>query len=120
MNKHLTRPTWLSAKILGGLLTLVLLPLANRLAAQVSYCTPTYTIGCGSVDDIATVLTNGGPGSAINDYPLSCPGPPYVDHNDSAVNLILGQHYDGKVTTSYSFASEHIKVWIDYDQDGTF
>ncbi|HRP88539.1 MAG TPA: GEVED domain-containing protein [Edaphocola sp.] len=86
------------------------------------YCTPTYTTGCTVGDDIKDVTLVG------NSYTLSnlntpCPAGGYMDYTTdtslSIPDLTPGLSYNGTVTTNYS-CCEYVKIWIDYNNDGTF
>ncbi|WP_118950641.1 GEVED domain-containing protein [Taibaiella helva] len=98
--------------------------LAQEAAAQ-TYCTPTYTYNCSSGDDIKDMILNGAAGTMINNLNNPCPSTGYQDYttstapNMSAI-LIMGNSYNGNVTTSYAYASESVKVWIDFNHNGTF
>jgi hypothetical protein len=53
-----------------------------------------------------------------------CPSSGYTDYTTSNTLGVPDLHssmtYSGTVTTNYSSASEYIKIWIDWDNNGTF
>lgn len=106
------------------LLGLSLVLLGQQASAQ-TYCTPTYTWNCSSGDDIKDVILNGASGTLISNLNNPCPASGYQDYTTSTAanmtaTLIMGSSYTGNVTTNYSFASESVKVWIDFNHNGTF
>ncbi|HTO16069.1 MAG TPA: GEVED domain-containing protein, partial [Edaphocola sp.] len=87
------------------------------------FCFPTYTTGCAFNDDIRDVTLVG------NSYTLAnmntpCPAGGYMDYTTSTTlsipDLTPGLSYNGTVTTNYTGVYENVKIWIDYNNDGTF
>lgn len=101
------------------------LGLSGNIASAQTYCTPSYSSGCGGGDDIKDVILNGGNGTMISNLNTPCPASSYQDYTTSTLanitaTLIMGSTYSGNVTTNYTFAGESVKVWIDFNQNGTF
>src|SRR5690554_3274060 len=104
-------------KIKAGLMTL-LLGLSPTIYGQ--YCTPTYSTGCSSGDDLNDVQLDG-LSVSLSNLNSGCNGN-YSDNTSmNAPDLSAGLTYTLKVGTSYSSPqSESVKVWIDYDENDTF
>lgn len=85
-----------------------------------TYCTPTYTYDCSSGDLISNVTLEGETVDINNGS--SCSSSGYGDYTSlNHPDLIQGNTYDISVATSYpSPTFEDVRVWIDYDNDGTF
>ncbi|WP_162902929.1 GEVED domain-containing protein [Taibaiella koreensis] len=112
-------------RIFRNLLLGLSLTALSRAADAQTYCTPTYTYNCSSGDDIKDVILNGAAGTMISNLNNPCPPAGYMDYTTSTApnmtaTLIMGNTYNGNVTTSYTFASESVKVWIDFNHNGTF
>jgi hypothetical protein len=108
--------------IAAGLFLTVALPVAVN--AQ-TYCTPAYSTGCTSGDDIDDVILNGANGTMISNLGNPCPAGGYQNYTTSTApnmtaDLILGNTYTGNVTTNYAFGNESVKIWIDFNNNGTF
>lgn len=88
--------------------------------ANQCYCTPQYTYGCNSNDDINSVILQGDLAPGINNLNTPCPSNGYADYTAMSATLSAGQTYSGNVTTNYSSASENVRIWIDYNNDGFF
>jgi len=84
-----------------------------------TYCTPTYTYGCTSSDNIQNFVLNGEGSSSINHIASGCSTDGYGNFTTMSVNLLMGNTYSGSVTTNYS-ASESYRIWIDFNDNGTF
>ncbi|RYD96169.1 MAG: T9SS type A sorting domain-containing protein [Sphingobacteriales bacterium] len=110
----------------AGLLSMSMLLFMNGtpVAAQVAAtCTPTYTYGCTSGDDIDDV-TLVGASATLTNMNTPCPANAYQDYTTSTSlsipDLLPGQSYSGTVTTNYTGTYEYVKIWIDFDDNGVF
>ncbi len=121
----ITAPTYYRLKVVCNTGTPVY---SNEHAVAISsvldcYCTPTYTFGCGSGDDIKDV-TLIGQTLTLSNLNTPCPASGYENYTTSTTlaipDLIQGSTYNGTVTTNYSSVSEYVKIWIDYDNNGVF
>ncbi len=115
-----------SKRYLTGLLSMSMLLFMNSkpVSAQVAAtCVPTYSSGCGSLDDIDD-FTLVGQSVTLSNLNTPCPGSGYQDYTTSTAlgipDLLPGQTYSGTVSTNYSGTSEYVKIWIDFDDNGTF
>src|SRR5690625_439260 len=84
------------------------------------YCTPVYTTGCISNDNITNVSLTGESESIDNDS--ECSENAYGDYTDlTPADLAPGETYTLSVSTGYSSpTSEQVRAWIDFNQDGQF
>lgn len=90
-----------------------------------TYCTPVYTTNCAFGDDIKDVTLNGANGTMISNLNTPCPTAGYMNYTTSTAanmtaDLIQSNTYTGTVTTNYSAAYENVRIWIDFDNNGTF
>jgi len=115
-----------SKRYLTGLLSMSMLLFMNSrpVAAQVAAtCTPTYSTGCSSGDDIKD-FTLTGQSVTLSNLNTPCPTGGYQDYTTSSslgvADLLPGQTYSGTVSTNYTSASEYVKIWIDLDDNGVF
>lgn len=111
-------------KIFGTALGLLSL-LGLSVESNAQYCTPSYSIGCTSGDNIKDVILNGANGTMISNLNTTCPAGGYMNYTTSTApnmtcTLIMGMSYTGNVTTNYSGTWESVKVWIDFNQNNTF
>ncbi len=84
------------------------------------YCEPSYTYGCSS-DNINNFILVGEIAPGINNLNTPCPPAGYHDYSPTmSASLLPGNTYSGNVTTNYSSASENVRIWIDYNQNGIF
>jgi len=87
------------------------------------YCTPSYADGCEYGDDIDDVTLTGAT-VTLSNLDTDCPEGGYADYTGDASlgvpDLIQGVTFNGTVTTSYSYESEDVRIWIDYNDDGFF
>lgn len=105
-------------------MSMLLLISGTRASAQVAAtCTPTYTYGCTSGDDIDDV-TLVGASVTLSNMNTPCPTNAYQDYTTSTSlgvpDLLPGQSYSGTVTTNYTGLYEYVKIWIDFDDNGVF
>lgn len=108
--------------IFSGLLIGILLSIGGvkKVKAQ-SYCTPVYgPVACIAGMDISN-LTLAGATVTLNNTAL-CSANGYGDYtNLNHPDLIQGQFYSISVSTSYAIPDFcNVRIWIDYNNDGTF
>lgn len=86
--------------------------------AQAQYCTPSYPSYCMYGDDINDfVLT----GSGINHTGTGCSAAGYGDYTSTpglTGNLESTVTYN--FSTTHNYPSQHLKIWIDFNNDFTF
>ncbi|HLS29793.1 MAG TPA: GEVED domain-containing protein [Flavobacteriaceae bacterium] len=84
------------------------------------YCTPEYSSGCDTGDQIVNVTLEGESIGLNNDS--ECSEDAYGDFTDlPAPDLLPGESYVLSVSTDYFiYENEEIKAWIDYNDDGIF
>src|SRR5690606_23975985 len=75
---------------------------------------------CASGDDIRDVILTGDVAPGINNLNTPCPTTGYADYTSMSAQLSPGMTYNGNVTTNYGSPYENVRIWIDYNQDGTF
>lgn len=95
-----------------------------EMSAQVAAtCTPTYSSGCGVGDDIDDV-TFVGQSVTLSNLNTACPSGGYQDYTTSTSlgipDMLPGQSYSGTVTTNYTGLYEYFKIWVDFNDNGTF
>ncbi|WP_107037268.1 GEVED domain-containing protein [Brumimicrobium mesophilum] len=103
--------------IRAGIITLFF-GIGSSVNAQ--YCTPTYSTGCASGDDLNSVVLNGIT-TNLSNLNSGCNGA-YSDNTATpAPDLSPGLTYTLSVGTSYSFPQgESVKAWIDYNENDVF
>jgi len=93
-----------------------------------SYCSPSYLIGCSLTDDyISNFTLVGDNGTAINNN-SNCTtgsfgfGGGYADYTTlAAAEITTGESYQVSISTGAPIAEvEKVKIWIDWNNDGTF
>jgi len=87
------------------------------------YCTPIYTTGCSSGDNLNSFVITGAGTSTISDLNTGCNGSGYYDRTAAftPVNLIAGQSYPVQINTTYTSPSyEKASIWIDFNDNGVF
>lgn len=82
-------------------------------------CTPIYTTGCSSGDNIRDFVLYGETMDIIN-MSTPCPSLGYANYTTMTADLLQGETYSGFVTTSYGSAYENYRIWIDYNENGIF
>lgn len=83
-----------------------------------TYCTPTYSIGCTSSDDIDDFIMSD---AGINHLGSGCSTGAYGDFtNDSSLigTLSVGSTYNFSAT--HNFSNHHLRIYIDLNMDGNF
>lgn len=108
--------------LLSGIIITLLLTFAsiNKVHAQ-TYCTPLYgSVGCIAGMDISN-FTLAGATVTVNNSTL-CSTNGYGDYTSLGhPDLIQGQTYSINVSTSYAIPNFcNVRIWIDYNNDGTF
>jgi hypothetical protein len=87
------------------------------------YCTPIYSTGCSSGDDIDDVILIGAT-VTLSNLDTECPSGGYIDYTDDATlgvpDLIQGVSFNGNVTTNYGSPYENVRIWIDFNDNGFF
>ncbi len=110
---------WLNTQ---SLVLLVLFAFSPFLKGNAQYCTPSYTSGCNSGDNLNSVVVTGHGTSVLSDLNTGCNGG-YLDNTTalSAVDLMQSQTYQVDLNTTYgSPTSEKVTIWIDFDGNSTF
>lgn len=103
-----------------GFVCCLLVFASDKLVAQ--YCTPQYSIGCTSLDEIDDFTLLGITPSNITDLNTSCANSAGYDDRTGVfapVDLMQGGSYSLTVTTSFS-SSEYLTIWIDFNDDTVF
>ncbi|RRA90357.1 GEVED domain-containing protein, partial [Paenimyroides viscosum] len=113
---------WISTKALMLLLLGLFLPIMQM---QAQYCTPLYSSGCSSGDDLNSVVLNGNGASVLSDLNTGCTSVNGTGYNDKTalftpVDLLPGQTYTIQLNTNYSPGWEYASVWIDFNNDNVF
>ena len=99
---------------LGKILPMLLL--WSGVSAQ--YCTPSYTTGCTSGDDIDDFVVLGG---GINHLGSGCSANAYGDFTQDASlegNFEMGLTYNFDATHNYP--NQYLRIWIDFDNNDVF
>lgn len=99
----------------------------NPAKAQ-SYCSPSYNIGCSLTDDyISNFTLIGDNGTTINNDSECTTGSfgfggGYADYTSlTAAEITTGESYQISISTAAPIAQmEKVKIWVDWNNDGTF
>lgn len=88
---------------------------AYQLNAQ-TYCTPAFSSGCNGGDVIDSFSI---PGASFNHANTGCSTGSYGDYYATeTINLQAGVPYSFQTTNSFS--GQKVKIWVDFNNDGTF
>lgn len=88
-------------------------------ASSQTYCTPLWTTGCTSGDDINTFMLTGANATSFNDVNTGCSAGAYDNRTaQTPVQMLQGQTYNGQMNTNFS--GQGVRFWIDFNNDGTF
>ena len=88
----------------------------NQKVIAQSYCTPTYTEGCGVDDGISSFIINGTTLSTASGCSISS----YQFYSVTSASVSAGQTYDFSIDLINAINDEYVSIWIDADKDGVF
>lgn len=87
-----------------------------------TYCTPTFSYGCGVGDSIDDFILEDNSGTIlISHLGTGCSTGDYGDYTgDSSLtaNLVAGSTYNFEAT--HGTSSQYLRIWIDFDGNGSF
>lgn len=101
-------------KVLLAVLAFII-SINQKVIAQ-SYCTPTYTEGCGVDDGISGFIINGttlstGSGCSISSYQF---------YSAVSASVSAGETYSFTIDFINLVNDEYVSIWIDANKDGVF
>ncbi|OBW39971.1 Fibronectin type III domain protein [Chryseobacterium sp. MOF25P] len=80
-----------------------------------TYCTPAFLSGCAAGDQIDSFEI---PGASFSHLNTGCSNNAYGDFTSQSINVNAGVSYSFSI--SHGYGSQHVKIWIDYNNDGVF
>lgn len=89
--------------------------LIGALSFAQTYCTPEFSSGCDYGDVIDSFQISS---ASFTHSSTGCSANAYGDYTAQTITLNAGLNYDFSVTHGYG--SQYVKIWIDFNNDGTF
>ncbi|WP_185117581.1 GEVED domain-containing protein [Chryseobacterium sp. PMSZPI] len=80
-----------------------------------TYCVPSFPYGCSLGDQIDSFEI---PAAGFSDLDTGCSSAAYEDFTSKTINLNAGVAYSFAIT--HDAYSQHVRIWIDFNNDGTF
>ncbi|MCU7613258.1 GEVED domain-containing protein [Chryseobacterium sp. GMJ5] len=80
-----------------------------------TYCVPEFEQGCNDGDQIDSFEI---PSATFSHLNTGCSTASYGDYTTQIISLNAGLNYPFSVT--HNFGSQNIRIWIDFNNDGTF
>lgn len=87
----------------------------SALSFAQSYCTPTFYEGCYDGDEIDSFTI---PTANFSHLNTGCATGDFSYYNTLNINLTIGNSYPYTIT--HNFEDQNLRIWIDFDKDGTF
>jgi hypothetical protein len=87
----------------------------SKITAAAGYCTPTYSIGSGTVDQITNVTLG-----TLNNSTGSSASPFYTFYNSAVVPNLTQSTTASISVTLGSDSTQYVGIWIDFNQDSIF
>lgn len=80
-----------------------------------TYCTPAFSLGCSGGDVIDSFEI---PAASFSHQSSGCSAGAYGDFTAQTINLSAGTSFP--FTIEHGYVSQLVRVWIDFNNDGTF